>query len=135
MEVFMAKIELKFPGNKKVNAIVNGFEIETDQPPVAGGEGSAPTPYDLFLASLAACAGIFAVSFFQTRHLNMDGFEMFLEVSWNKEKHKLDRAVLNMKLPADFPEKYIPALKQAVELCSVKRTIADPPEFETIVKR
>lgn len=131
----MAKIEVKFPGNKKVNAIVNGFEIKTDQPAAAGGEGTAPTPYDLFLASLAACAGIFAISFFQTRNLNSEGFEMWMDVSWDKEKHKLGKVVLNMKLPADFPEKYIPALKQTVELCSVKRTIADPPEFETNVTK
>ena len=46
----MARIEVKFAGNKKVNAIVNGFEIKTDQPVEAGGEATHPTPYDLFLA-------------------------------------------------------------------------------------
>jgi len=127
----MARIEIKFSGNKKVNAIVNGFEIKTDQPTVAGGDGTAPSPYDLFLASLAACAGIFAISFFQTRNLNSEGFEMYMDVSWDKVKHKLGRVSINMKLPADFPEKYIPALKNTVELCSVKKTIMDPPEFET----
>jgi ribosomal protein S12 methylthiotransferase accessory factor len=129
----MARIEVKFLGNKKVNAIINNFEIKTDQPVAAGGDGTAPTPYDLFLASLAACAGIFAISFFQTRNLNTDGFEMYMDVSWDKEKHKLGKVSINMKLPKDFPEKYIPALKNAVELCSVKRTIMDPPEFETNV--
>jgi putative redox protein len=129
----MARIELKFPENKKVNVIINNFEIKTDQPLAAGGDGTAPTPYDLFLASLAACAGIFAISFFQTRNLSTDGFEMHMDVSWDKEKHKLGKVSINMKLPKDFPEKYIPALKNAVELCSVKRTIMDPPEFETNV--
>jgi len=129
----MARIEVKFPGNKKVNAIINNFEIKTDQPIAAGGDGTAPAPYDLFLASLATCAGIFAISFFQTRNLNTDGFEMYMDVSWDKEKHKLGKISINMKIPKDFPEKYIPALKNAVELCSVKRTIMDPPEFETNV--
>jgi len=125
------RISVKFLGNKKVNASVNGFEIATDQPQSNGGDGTAPTPYDLFLASLATCAGIFAIRFFQTRNLSTDGFEMYMDVSWNREKHKLEKVIINMKLPPDFPQKYIPALKNAVELCSVKRTIMDPPEFET----
>jgi len=127
----MGRIEVKFEGNKKVNAKINNFEIKTDQPKSAGGDETAPTPYELFLSSLATCAGIFAISFFQTRKLNTNGFEMYMDFSWDKEKHKLGKVEINLKLPADFPKKYIPALKQTVELCSVKRTIADPPEFET----
>jgi len=131
----MARIEVKFAGNKKVNAIVNGFEIKTDQPVEAGGEATHPTPYDLFLASLACCAGVFAVNFFQSRNINFEGFEMYVDVFWDKEKHKLGKVVINMKLPSDFPEKYIPALKNTVELCSVKKTIIDPPEFHTNIIR
>jgi ribosomal protein S12 methylthiotransferase accessory factor len=128
-------IKVTFPGNKKVNAVFNNFEIKTDQPVMSGGDGTAPSPYDLFLASLATCAGIFAISFFQTRGLNAEGFEMNMNVSWDKVKHKLGKVTINAKVPADFPDKYMPALKQAIELCSVKRTIADPPEFETIVDK
>lgn len=131
----MAKAEVIFAGNKKVNVLFNGFEIKTDQPVHAGGEGTAPTPYDYFLASLAACAGFFAISFFQTRNLNSEGFKIEVDYQWDKVKHKLSNVDIKLTLPKDFPEKYIQALEQTVNLCSVKKTIADPPEFKTIITR
>lgn len=131
----MARLEVKFPGNKKVNVMVNGFEVKTDQPLVAGGEQTAPTPFDLFLSSIAACAGIYLVGFFENRKLDLSGVEMYMDVSWNREKHRVDRISINVKLPESFPEKYIEALKHSIDLCTVKRTIKDPPEFETVIKK
>lgn len=130
----MARYVVSFPGNKKVNVSFKNFEIKTDQPIEAGGDATAPTPYDLFLSSLAACAGIFAISFFQTRKLSTEGFEMYMDVVWDHQKHRLSKVIISMKLPKDFPQKYINALKETVNLCSVKRTISDPPEFETVIE-
>ena len=52
------EMRIRFPGNKKVNADFDGFSLATDQPIEAGGDGSAPAPFDLFLASIGTCAGI-----------------------------------------------------------------------------
>ena len=51
-------MEVYFPGAKKVNANYKGFAIETDQAKQEGGEGRAPEPYTLFLASIDTRAGI-----------------------------------------------------------------------------
>ncbi|MDA8242639.1 MAG: osmotically inducible protein OsmC, partial [Elusimicrobia bacterium] len=59
----MSEMEITFPGGKKVNALWHGFEIATDQPKSSGGDNSAPAPFDLFLASLGTCAGIFVLGF------------------------------------------------------------------------
>ncbi|HCT72209.1 MAG TPA: osmotically inducible protein C, partial [Bacteroidales bacterium] len=48
-------MKITFEGKKKVIAEFNGYRIVTDQPERAGGEGSAPAPFDLFLASLGTC--------------------------------------------------------------------------------
>ena len=48
---------ISFPGGKRVDAEFGGMVIQTDQPPQGGGEGSAPTPFALFLASMGTCAG------------------------------------------------------------------------------
>ena len=53
------EMEIFFEGNKKVSANLNGTIIRTDQPLQAGGNGSAPAPFDLFLASIGTCAGIY----------------------------------------------------------------------------
>ncbi len=71
-------MEITFGGNKKINASFHGFEIKTDQPESAGGNNAAPTPFDLFLASLGTCAGIFAVGFLQSRNLSTEGFKINL---------------------------------------------------------
>jgi len=51
-------MEIFFPGGKKVNTIYKGFTIETDQSKDDGSKGSAPAPFDLFLASIGTCTGM-----------------------------------------------------------------------------
>ncbi|HSO23567.1 MAG TPA: hypothetical protein VLT81_11690, partial [Chondromyces sp.] len=58
---------VRFPGGARVEADYNGFEIATDQARDSGGEASAPEPFDLFLASIATCAGIYVLRFCQKR--------------------------------------------------------------------
>ena len=76
------EMTVSFPGGKKVYAGYNGFEIATDQNLESGGQGSAPEPYDLFLASLATCAGIYILSFCQRRALPVEGITM--TQSWER---------------------------------------------------
>src|SRR5690242_6208835 len=57
----MNDIEVSFPGGKRVDARVGSFVVHTDQPADQGGEGGAVSPFDLFLASLATCAGIYVL--------------------------------------------------------------------------
>ncbi len=56
-------VQAYFDGNKKVNALIDGFTVFTDQPAQSGGDNSAPTPFSLFLASLGTCAGIYVKGF------------------------------------------------------------------------
>jgi uncharacterized OsmC-like protein len=58
-------MKIYFPGNKRVYANYGGFTIETDQPARGGGDDSAPAPFDLFLASIGTCAGIYALNSMQ----------------------------------------------------------------------
>ena len=57
------EMEISFPGGKKVDSHFKGFTIRTDQPEKAGGEGTAVSPTELFLASIGTCAGYFALAF------------------------------------------------------------------------
>ena len=63
------EIDISFPGGKKVWAASGGFTAETDQPVERGGDGTAPSPFDLFLCSLAACTGFEILCFLQERGL------------------------------------------------------------------
>lgn len=125
----MSEMKITFPGGKKVNANWHGFEIATDQP-APSGEGSAPTPFDLFLASLGTCAGIFALGFIQSRGLSTEGLGISVSFEVSPETHLLSKAAMKIDLPPGFPEKYKGAVIKAAEQCLVKRTMDNPPKFE-----
>jgi putative redox protein len=118
-----------FGGGKKVNAEYNGFTIQTDQSPYGGGEGSAPEPFALFLASIGTCAGIFVLSFCQSRGIPTEGIRIVQSHFVKESGRGIGKIELAIELPADFPEKYKDAVINAANLCAVKKHIQDPPEI------
>ena len=54
---------IEFPGKSKVDAHFGEFTVKTDQPVMGGGDGSAPSPFEMFLSSIGTCAGIYVVGF------------------------------------------------------------------------
>jgi len=126
-------IEVSFPGGKRVIAQVGDFEIETDQPEELGGAGSAPAPYDLFLASLATCAGIYVLGFCQARGIPTEGLRLTQENEFDLETKLVRRVRIELQLPPNFPEKYRAAIVRTAENCKVKKTLAATPMFEVDV--
>ena len=127
------EIMVTFPGGKKVNAEVNGMVITTDQPKLQGGEGTAPSPFVHFLASIGTCAGIYVLSFCQERGIPTDKITLLerLEYTTTEDgKSILSKILLDINVPSDFPEKYHKALLKVVDQCAVKKTILHPPQFE-----
>jgi len=127
------KIEVSFEGNKKVNANINGHIVKTDQPVSAGGEGTAPTPFDLFLASLATCAGIYIKSFCDGRNLPTDKIKIFQEVIFDKTTQMVSNINIEIQVPPDFPENYKDALIAVAGKCKVKKHLMNPPVIDTKV--
>lgn len=123
-------IEVTFPGGKRVDARVGDFVVHTDQPAELGGEGAAPAPFDLFLASVATCAGIYVLGFLQARGLPTTGVTMRQRVDLDEATHLPTRIRLEIGLPVDFPEKYRGPLVRAAEGCKVKKTLAAQPTIE-----
>lgn len=119
-----------FPGGKRVDAEYHGYSIRTDQPPTSGGEGTAPPPFDLFLASIATCAGIYAKGYCDTRGISAEGLALEMRIERDEAERRISKLVLEFTLPADFPEKHRDGLIRAAELCAVKKHILHPPEFE-----
>ncbi len=64
------EIRVTFPGGLRVDAEYKGRLIQTDQPVYQGGEGTAPAPFDLFLASIATCSGFYVLAFCQNRGIS-----------------------------------------------------------------
>lgn len=123
------EMKVYFPEGKKVYAEYNGFTHKTDQPTYAGGDGSAPSPFEMFLASLATCAGIYVLGFCQQRGIDTKGIELIQSVEVNPQTRMIGKLNLEIKLPEGFPEKYRAAVIQSAGLCAVKKHMETPPEF------
>jgi ribosomal protein S12 methylthiotransferase accessory factor len=123
-------ITVTFPGGKRVDADVAGHHVRTDQSPAGGGEGAAPEPFHLFMASLATCAGIYVLGFCQARGIPTEGLSLVQHNTFDPETKRLTSVSLDVGLPADFPEKYRTAVLRAAENCKVKKTLEAPPAFE-----
>jgi putative redox protein len=121
------EITVTHGGGKKIDAHVNGFTIHTDQPPKAGGEGSAPDPFTTFLSSLATCAGIYVVGFCQVREIPTEGIRLVQEHEFDPQTGKLSAISLRVEVPPSFPEKYRDAVARAASQCAVKRVLENPP--------
>jgi putative redox protein len=126
------EMKIVFPGNKKVDALFNGFRVSTDQPALGGGDGTAPAPFDLFLASLGTCAGIYVLGFCQQRGLPTEGIELTQRLSFDPVRRMVSEVHLEISVPPTFPEKYHDALVKTASLCAVKKHIETPPAFNIV---
>jgi len=115
-------------GRRRVTAHVGSHQIRTDQPVSNGGEDSAPSPFDVFLASLGTCAGIFVQGFCAARGIDTRDIRIH---EWPRydAQGTLKSVELAIDLPVDYPARYREPLLRVVEQCSVKRAIAAKPEF------
>jgi ribosomal protein S12 methylthiotransferase accessory factor len=131
----LTAMDIQFPGGLEVAALDKGFTIVTDQPVEGGGAGSAPTPFDLFMASIGTCAGLYALKFCRQRNLDTEGLALKLTLEKDETCKRVSRVRLEVLLPPAFPEKYREAILLAVNQCKVKRHILEPPQFEVTTVR
>ncbi|MBN2204746.1 MAG: OsmC family protein [Thermoleophilia bacterium] len=121
------EIAVSFPGNMRVTATIGDHEIVTDQCLADGGDASAPEPFDLFLASIATCAGVYAISFMKARDIDPKDSRLVMTVERDQRTRRVTHLELTLHLPDGFPEKYRAAVRRAMDKCSVKRVLLDPP--------
>lgn len=125
-------MDITFPGGVKVDAGFHGFTVHTDQPKDHGGDGTAPAPFELFLASIGTCAGFYVLRFCQQRGLATEGLGLTLESIKDPGTGRTATIRLDIRLPQDFPEKYRDAVIRAADQCAVKRHIVEAPSFEVV---
>jgi len=125
---------IDFPGGARVDAHFGPYTVATDQPPQGGGDGSAPTPFAVFLASMGTCAGIYVLGFCRQRGLPTDGIRIVQRMQSNPFTGMVSQVDLEIQVPPSFPEKYRASLIRSAELCAVKKHFEQPPAFEIMTK-
>ena len=126
---------IDFPGGARVDAHFGPHTVNTDQPPMGGGEGSAPTPFAIFLSSIGTCAGIYVLGFCKKRGLSTEGIRIIQRVHNDPATRMIGKVDLEIQVPPDFPEKYHDSLIRSADLCAVKKHLENPPQFEVFTKQ
>jgi ribosomal protein S12 methylthiotransferase accessory factor len=126
-------VTVRFPGGLRVDAELGGKTIRTDQPVAHGGGGTAPDPTEHFLASIATCAGFYALQFCRTRSIDAGRLAMRMRTTYDPEAKLHARIRLEVDLPPDFPPKYERAIVRAMNRCSVKRHLSPAVQIEIAV--
>lgn len=125
-------MEITFEGGKIVTAHSHGHSIRTDQPLDNGGTDAAPSPFELFLASIGTCTGVYVKSFCDNRQIPTDNIRLIQKTEYSPETGLPVKITIDIQLPPDFPEKYRESVIHVAELCKVKKSIINPPVFEII---
>lgn len=121
-------VNVAFTGGESYEALVRGHRIVVDQPIDSGGADSAPTPVELFVASLASC-----VAFYAGRHLTRHGYgrdrlTVSAEFSMASDRPaRVSEIRLVVRVPASLPAERRPALHAVVNHCTVHNTLASAP--------
>ena len=124
------EILVDFPGGSRVDAHFGKFTVPTDQPPMA----SAPSPFEVFLSSIATCAGIYVLGFCQQRGLPIGGIHIVQRTRSAPETGMVDEIDIEIHVPPTFPTKYYDSLVRSAELCKVKKHLEKPPKFSVTTK-
>jgi putative redox protein len=117
---------IDFPGGSRVDARFGPFTVATDQPPAA----TAPSPFEVFLASIGTCAGIYVLGFCKQRNLSTQGISIVESIHQSPVTGMVETIGLEIQLPPEFPEKYRDSLIHSAQLCAVKKHLENPPCFE-----
>jgi putative redox protein len=123
------EMQITFPGGARVDASFGPYTVGTDQPAKYGGDDSAPTPFQLFLASIGTCAGIYVLGFCRQRGLSTEGVRVVQRLRTDAATGMVAQIDIEIIVPPGFPEKYHSALVRAAEQCAVKKHLEAPPQF------
>jgi ribosomal protein S12 methylthiotransferase accessory factor len=128
------EIIVRLPGGRRVEAELGRHRVLTDQPRGNGGEDTAPSPFELFLASLGTCAGIFVQGFCAKRGIPSGDIRVIERPAF-ASNGALEAVDFELQVPPTFPAMYEDALLRVIDQCSVKLALQSPPAFRSRVLR
>jgi ribosomal protein S12 methylthiotransferase accessory factor len=103
------------------------YSIEYCGKPFAPGPGPLPAPPVVFIGSLAACSGLFAVEYLRARKLPFAGLRVIGEGEHAEDPRRIVDVRMRVILPHPLPERHLRPLQRSVDLCTLKNTLEKPP--------
>jgi putative redox protein len=123
-----AGLDVVFRCGESYEVSVRGHRFAVDQPADAGGDDSAPTPTELFVASLATCVAFYAGRYLTRHGHNRDGLGVIVTYRMADDRPaRVTDIRLTVHVPQDLPEERWPALRAVVSHCTVHNSLITPP--------
>lgn len=123
------EIKVNFLDNLRLEAKFDDFTVIADQPIRYKGDGSAPGPFDYFLASSALCAAYFVKLYCQTRNIPTENIRLSQNNIVDPENRYAQIFKIQVELPADISEKDRLGILRSIDRCTVKKVVQQGPEF------
>ncbi|MFJ2280116.1 OsmC domain/YcaO domain-containing protein [Pseudomonas sp. NPDC087803] len=123
------EIKVNFLDNLRLEAKFDDFTVIADQPIRYKGDGSAPGPFDYFLASSALCAAYFVKLYCATRNIPTDNIRLSQNNIVDPENRYNQIFKIQVELPADISEKDRLGILRSIDRCTVKKVVQTGPEF------
>lgn len=123
------EIKVNFLDNLRLEAKFDDFTVVADQPIRYKGDGSAPGPFDYFLASSALCAAYFVKLYCQTRNISTDNIRLSQNNIVDPENRYNQIFKIQVELPADISAKDRQGILRSIDRCTVKKVVQTGPEF------
>lgn len=123
------EIKVNFLDNLRLEAKFDDFTVIADQPIRYKGDGSAPGPFDYFLASSALCAAYFVKLYCETRNIPTDNIRLSQNNIVDPENRYNQIFKIQVELPADISEKDRQGILRSIDRCTVKKVVQTGPEF------
>jgi ribosomal protein S12 methylthiotransferase accessory factor len=126
---FPMEIKVNFLDKLRLEAKFDDFTVIADQPIRYKGDGSAPGPFDYFLASSALCAAYFVKLYCETRNIPTDNIRLSQNNIVDPENRYQQTFKIQVELPADISAKDRQGILRSIERCTVKKVVQTGPEF------
>ncbi|WP_339650276.1 OsmC domain/YcaO domain-containing protein [Halopseudomonas pelagia] len=123
------EIKVNFLDNLRLEAKFDDFTVVADQPIRYKGDGSAPGPFDYFLASSALCAAYFVKLYCDTRNIPTDNIRLSQNNIVDPENRYNQIFKIQVELPADISAKDRQGILRSIDRCTVKKVVQAGPDF------
>lgn len=124
------EIKVNYLDNLRLEAKFDDFTVISDQPIRYKGDGSAPGPFDYFLASSAMCAAYFVKVYCNTRNIPTDNIRLSQNNIVDPEDRYKQIFKIQVELPEDISEKDRLGIIRSIDRCTVKKVVQANPDFQ-----
>ena len=123
------EIKVNFLDKLRLEAKFDDFTVVDDQPIRYKGDGSAPGPFDYFLASSALCAAYFVKLYCETRNISTENIRLSQNNIVDPENRYKQIFKIQVELPADISATDRQGILRSIERCTVKKVVQEGPDF------